>query len=70
MSEFADAVKGATYPCAVCEAPAVMFTPPDREGRRRWCGQHFDRLALETLASAPSGRGGDGGRGAGGGVRR
>lgn len=52
MSDFAEQVTGqAKYPCAVCEQPAIIFTPPDREGRRRFCGEHFDRLALETLAN-------------------
>lgn len=56
MSDFAEQITGAvSYPCAVCPAPAIIFTPPDREGRRRWCGEHFNSVALEAIANEPPG---------------
>lgn len=54
VSEFSDSLNGIKYPCAMCEKPAVIWSRPDAQGRYRWCGEHFDRLALETLATPPN----------------
>lgn len=49
VRKFADSLNGIKYPCAVCGVSAVVFTPPDPQGRRMWCGEHFDKIGLDTI---------------------